>query len=261
MMRWISAWPRLARGSVAILLGWLLVAPLVASPVARGASDASYDYIRFDGTVYAVVDRPIGRELNEDDLGPEVAQVEALDDSGIDPCYRSFDNNAGELAPGTTVYEVNGYDPSFRLAVVSDDGRIVLYEATCSFSAQQASDILDLQGRVLCIGAHAPERSLPELGAIRDEAEIERLVDLVLDAPIAFDPELVGDPSRADPRYWIVFYLNDATTTAPRAFWPEDGELAYGIIVPEEFSQAIAEAIDLRANAPDEAPSCRLSGN
>lgn len=253
-LRWLQT---VAAVVIAVALG----EPMLAITDARSASDAAYDYVRFEGTVYAAVERPLGRELNEDDLGPEVAQVEALDESGIDPCYRSYDNNAGELAPGTTVYEVNGYDPAFRLAVVMEDGRIVLYEATCSFSAQRGSDLLDLHGRVRCIAALAPERGLPEMGAIRDEAEIKQLVDLVLNAPVHFDPELVGDPSRPAPRYWIVFYLNDATATAPRAYWPEDGELAYGIMVPEEFAQAIAAAVDQRAAAPDTAPTCRRSGS
>lgn len=260
-MRAKRPWPRWRRAAVAVMIAILMSEPMLAITDARSSSDAAYDYVRFKGTVYAAVERPLGRQLNEDDLGREVAQVEALDESGIDPCFRSYDNNAGELAPGTTVYEVNGYDPAFRLAVVMDDGRIVLYEATCSFSAQRGGDLLDLNGRVRCIAALAPARGLPEVGAIRDEGEIKRLVDLVLDAPVHFDPELVGDPSRPEPRYWIVFYLNDATTTAPRAYWPEDGELAYGIMVPEEFAQAIAAAVDQRAAAPDTAPTCRRSGS
>lgn len=252
--------PRWIHVAAPMLIAFLTAGTLMTGSSARSASDAAYDYVRFAGTVYAAVERPLGRSLNEDDVGKEVARVEALDESGIDPCYRSFDNNAGELAPGTTVYEVDGYNPAFRLAVVTEDGRIVLYEATCSFSAQQGGDVLDLRGRVRCIAALAPERGLPELGAIRDETEIERLVELVLNAPVHFDPELVGDPSRPEPRYWIVFYLNDATATAPRAFWPEDGELAYGIMVPEEFAQAIAAAIDQRAAASDEAPTCKRGG-
>ena len=53
-------------------------------------------------------------------LGPVYAETRCrLSDVVTDPDYRSRDGDAGFLDPGTKIYELKGFDPSFRLVARS----------------------------------------------------------------------------------------------------------------------------------------------
>jgi hypothetical protein len=216
--------------------------------------EAWYDYVRFGGTVYQPNDAferwpGMGRPLTEGDLGPEVARVAGHQDPTFDPCSRSADGTASDLEAGTPVYEVAGYDPRFRLAA-RRAGKIVLFEATCSFSARSGAEVLDLRGKLDRIAVRGPLPGGPELASIEDPREVERLAELLLDAGVHYDRDrIVGRLSPEGPAPWIVFHFADGTASTPRAFYAETGELWYGILAPWAFGEAVEQAVAAAARA------------
>ena len=88
------------------------------------------DVLKFDGITYLATHSDVGRPLKKEDLGPKVAEVRfRLQGNVNDPEYRTKNGDAGYLDPGTPVYVVKGYDPSFRLAAY--DGKTLKLYARC----------------------------------------------------------------------------------------------------------------------------------
>ena len=87
-----------------------------------------------DGVLYD--SEPVGRPLNDDDLGPKFADV-----------HRETAPDVNKAVP---VYAVEGYGTSFRLAARVGD-RVVPFEAFANPKADEASDILDIGGKVRSI--------------------------------------------------------------------------------------------------------------
>lgn len=195
------------------------------------------DFVRFDGIMYLAADDRGSRSLKETDLGPVYATVRHMLSGNVnDPGYRSQDGDAAFLPAGTTIYEVKGYAPAFRLAA-RHDGRIVLYEADTNPHAKTGADLLDIGGKVRSISILSDQDGVTLLGAISDAAEVKSLTAMVLAAPV--------DQSRQTTdgqRYFIAFNLLDGTRVA-RAYWPTTGELSRGILLPPAFADAVARAI------------------
>lgn len=86
------------------------------------------DFVQVGSTQY--VAQPGGPStVQEGDLGPVYAHVRfELSGNVCDPDYRPRDGDAGLLAPGTPLYQLNGFRPSERLAA-RRDGRLQVYEA------------------------------------------------------------------------------------------------------------------------------------
>jgi hypothetical protein len=159
-----------------------------------------------------------------------------MEGSVLDPGYRPKDGDAAFLNPGTPLYGVKGYKASFRLAAW-EDGRLTLFEADTNPAARVGGDLLDISGRVQYIGINSEQDGVTELGAIRDKAEVDSLVGMVLEAPVN---QQLGDHSGA--RYFVAFHLSDGTIVA-RAYWASTGELSRGIVLPQQFRQTIEHAL------------------
>jgi hypothetical protein len=202
-----------------------------------GSASCDYlDFISLGGVMYEVADHGVGRAIDQQDLGPVFARITANPPTSDCLGYRPEDGDAAFLAPGSSVYRVKGYRPSFRLAA-SRDGRLQLYEAQETAGARVGADLLDLAGKVRYLSVNSGR---VELARIKERDRVAELVQLVLAAPVG--PSRV----RAESRHCaVVFNLVDRTAVR-RILFPETGELMSGVFTPPEFSQAVVGALDAR---------------
>ncbi len=198
------------------------------------------DFIQFGGITYQADRASYEHPLDDGDLGPEYGKVKVkYSDSVCDPWYRSkhgADGDAAFLEPGTPIYTMNGYKPEFRLVARRDD-RLTLYVADTNPNAILGADLLDIGGKVSYIGVNSQTDGATELAAIKDPAQIEAMVSMVLDAPVDQDQR-----DHDGLLYFIAFHMNDGTTVV-RAYWLDSGELSRGILLPDEFRIAVEEAL------------------
>lgn len=196
------------------------------------------NFIKFGGITY-IGDLNQGRALKESDLGPEFAKVKfKLSGNVSDPGYHAQDGDAAYLNPGTPVYTVKGYKPTFRLAARdSDSNRLVLFEADTNPNAKQGADLLDIAGKVQYIGVNSEQDGKTELAAIKDPKQVTALVDIVLEAPVD-----QNRPPQNEPQYFIAFHLEDGTTVT-RQYGLHSGELSRGILLPKAFEVAVEQAL------------------
>jgi hypothetical protein len=205
--------------------------------VAGGGSLIDWvNFVRLNGIEY-VAPPSISSSLQPNQLGPVVATVHCrMDGSVLDPGYRPKDGDAGFLNPGTPLYAVNAYKPSFRLAA-RQDGRLTLFEADSNPAARVGGDLLDISEKVQYIGINSEQDGVTELAAIKNGADVDALVGMVLQAPVN---QQLTDHSGG--RYFVAFHLKDGTAVV-RAYWSGTGELSRGIVLPPQFRQAVEQAL------------------
>jgi hypothetical protein len=207
---------------------------------------ASIDGLQFQGVFYAkwtmVTSHPKGvRPLGPADLRGVVGRVVAnRADEPVESAVPFRNLEAMFLPVGTPVYAVRGYPTSFRLAARSD-GRLAVYEPWYFPTARVGADLLGgIQGSVRRIGVYGTGKPLRPLGSIQDPHQVEHLVRLVLRAPA-----VEQDPARGphdDEHYVVSFHLRDGTATS-RLFNAKTGYLAGGVIIPDQFTAAVRQAI------------------
>jgi hypothetical protein len=225
-------------------LRWLVIALcllLAACDGARGRPGAAacdyLDFIRLGGVTYEVADHGVGRAIDQRDLGPMFARITGNPPtSGDCRSYRPENGDAAFLAPGSSVYRVKGYRPSFRLAA-SHHGRLRLYEAQEAASARVGADLLDLAGKVRYLSVNSGR---VELARIKERDRVAELVRLVLAAPVG------SARAWAENRFCAVVFNMVDRTAVRRMFFPETGELMPGVFAPQEFSDAVVSALDAR---------------
>jgi len=198
------------------------------------------NFIYFGGITYVENFDNSAHPLTESDLGSQFGTVQfKYGDSVHEPDYMSKhgkDGDAAFLEPGTVVYTVKGYQPTFRLAARMDD-RIALYEANTNPHAQKGGDLLDIGGKVTRIGVNSEQDGTTELGTINDPAQVAALVQLVLDAPVDASQSVMDGTG-----YFVVFYLQDGTVVK-RSYWSDTGEMTRGIHLPKPFASAVIQAV------------------
>jgi hypothetical protein len=218
-----------------VVAGCLLLAACGGEPAGPRHVALDYrDFIKLGGTMYYVADHGVGRAIERGDLGPVFAVVRGNPPRN-DPtlAYRAGDGDAAFLAPGSPVYTVKGYRPSFRVAA-SHHGRLWLYEANEAMSTRTGADLLDLAEKVRYLSVNSGR---VELARIKDRGRVAELVRSVLEAPVG------PTRGRAEDRYcFVVFNMVDRTAVR-RAFLPETGELMPGVFAPRTFSEAVESAL------------------
>lgn len=207
------------------------------SPGGQGVLIDWVDFVQFGGITYQAVSPRPGRALSANDLCPVFATVHfQLNGHVHEPHYHAKDADAAYLAPGTKMYLVKGYTPAFRLAAY-EQGSLTLYEADTNPHAHKGADLLDIGGKVTYIGVNSEQAGVTELGAIKEQARVSALINMVLQAPV--DQSRVG---QGEIRYFIAFHLLDGTVVL-RAFWPQSGVMQRGILLPPAFGDAIEWAV------------------
>lgn len=204
------------------------------------------DYAPFvkvdDRTYMRVFVQPDEEQLEDADLGDPVEETTCeLADVVNDPDYRAQNGDAAFLEPGTTLFAVDGFQPGFRLAA-QVDGELQLYEVNTLPGVDRGADILsDLVGKVRAINVNSEEDGETVLGRITDEARVQELVGMVLDAPV----DEKARPDGTDRRYFLEFELDD-TPPVKMVLFRDDGILHQGIQVPDEFIAAMNRAASSR---------------
>ena len=194
---------------------------------------------------------PAGRPLREEDLGSKFAEPVRETVEG--------DHVTTKQVP---VYAVKGYDTAFRLAASVDDS-LKQYEAVSNPKAKEASDLLDIGGKVSSIGVYdreAADLTLAKatardllLGTIGDPEKAEEVVQGLMDAPLKPTPS--GYYESGALTYVIVFHLKDGTAVL-RDYRTDTGRLdnnisGWGgggypqplrsIVTPQAFWEAVEE--------------------
>jgi hypothetical protein len=193
------------------------------------------NFIRFDGITYQESyqgKEPIPREI----LGDLYDEVECtIQDHVARSDYEIQDGDAAYLEPHTEVYEVDGYDPSFRLAA-EWNGELVIYEANINPDAQKGGDLLDIGGKVerISIEDDAGEK----LGTIDDPKDVALLTTMVVKAPV--DPE---DNLKGSDNLFVTFHLEDGTVVT-RAVSRRTAIMTWGIHLPERFIDLLEASFD-----------------
>lgn len=231
----------------------ITLSPATPSPVGEqpcpppltGPSIADYAPImKFDGIVYM----DSGGTISEAELGPEYARVRCkMQGHAYDPLGGLQDGYAAFFDPGTPVYAVRGYRPSFRLAAYQHD-RWVIFEANDNPQAQRGADFLDLKDKVERIVIHrAHPGDSPAAASIAEPQEIAALVEMIESAPV--------DHTRRTPGqdvYWLLFTFLDGTQTI-QLYELGERRIGRGIVLPPAFQTALDRALGTTANT-----SCTL---
>ena len=194
------------------------------------------DFVQLHGVTYVAVSTSPGRPLQQGDLGSQYGLVKVRFAGSQDPNHHPQDGDAGFLDPGTAVYSLKGYAPSFRLAA-HDQGTLTLYEADTSPRAKVGADLLDLVNKVSYIGINSAQDGRTELAAVHRQDQVDGLIGMVLDAPVDQTPR-----SNSGTQYFIDFHFDDGTETR-RSYWLESGELSRGILLPPAFALAVTDAV------------------
>jgi hypothetical protein len=88
------------------------------------------------------------------------------------------------------------------------------------------------------IGVYSHHEPVRQLGSIDERRQVERLVRLVLRAPVAEQDPASGPD---DQPYVVSFHLADGTATS-RLFNAATGFLAGGVVVPDAFTAEVSKA-------------------
>lgn len=198
------------------------------------------DFVKLNGITYISDLATQGQTVDANAVGPIHRRTTCkLADNMTDPGYRTQDGDAAFLPPGTELHVINGYDPAFRLTA-RRDGHWLIYEADTVPGADEGRDLLDIDDRVVYIGVNSVKDGTTELASIRNVERVGELVQMALTAPVDQDRE----PTDQDyeKQRFVAFHLDDGTSTV-RALFPETRLLSRGIIVPQEFVDAIEAAV------------------
>jgi hypothetical protein len=182
--------------------------------------DRHYMRNEFDGT-------------NPIPIGDEVAKVMFNVSSNIfDSSYRIKDGDATFLPVGTPIYEVTGYSPTTRLAVVQG-GVHMIYDVNSSESATHGSDLLDIDNKVDYITLNDENDGVSVLAEIRDEKDVQAIVTTIMTEPLfeTYD-------SWTGQRYFIEFHLKDGTSIN-RSYWIETGFVSPNLQLTLEINEMI----------------------
>ncbi len=220
--------------TLALLLASTLVAQTGCSQATDRVDEGNVfidwvDFIRFNDILYVrKVVVPLDAFAEEDLVYFDRVQFKVAGNVS-DPSYRIKNGDAAFLEEGTLIYSIRGYSPDFRL-VAKGKG---VYEADSNPHARRGADLLDIGGKVQYIGINNGVDGKTELASIREEGLVSSLVRMVLDAPV--DQTVRSSGGR---QLFLAFYLNDGTMVK-RSFWPGDGLLSRGIMLPDEFTATI----------------------
>ena len=208
--------------------------PRRSTPVPATAESYDWaDVVQVGGITYSAGLLYAGRALRDEDLGSEIAQVTAKLNGNVKPLgYALKDGDAAYLEPGTSLYAVNGYRPTFRLAA-RRGGRPVLFEAVANPSARFGRDLLDIEGKVRSIALDASDPRAVSRSIDRSD-DVSSVVAMILDAQVQ------SKASFGERTAYISLRLVDGTAVTFQ-FSEESGNLSRGIVgLPREFATAIA---------------------
>jgi hypothetical protein len=216
---------------------------VVVAACGPGPEDPRHtDILFWNGVYYQAPFASTGRELTDNDLGPEQFRVRRQVSDGR---IALTDRDAAYVPEGTPVFKVAAYRTSFRLAA-RHDGRIFVYESTPHSGATRGADLLDLEGHVAAVAFL--ERVEPDVVLTRldDRARLDALVGMISIAPV----DISGPWGNISGKgVFLAFDLTDGTRTV-RHHDQGRGVFADVIRVGDEFNDLIEEVLRSAPCAP-----------
>ncbi|GKV56502.1 hypothetical protein NCCP2222_24490 [Sporosarcina sp. NCCP-2222] len=164
------------------------------------------EYIRNYATAELDNEWPIGKELGE---------VTFMLDGHAGTQYKIKNGDAAYLPIGTKLYEMEGYDPAFRIVANGD-----LYEVARPGKSRVLGDFLDIDGEVKRVVLQSSE----DLSFIHEfsQKHTEEFIEQLLAIPYAPD-----SGRREGERIFFAIELKDGSMTRS-LYLPETGYLDYG---------------------------------
>ena len=175
-------------------------------------------FIQFNNITYLAAPLPDSITITPEQLVPYDTVRFRLAENVNDPYFRTKNGDAAFLQKGTPVFSIKGFSPLFCLWAGG-----ILFEADTNPKAKKGADLLDIGGKVDYI-----ETNMAVRNTIRNPEQVAYLVDMILNASVN---QKVQPGER---QIFIRFHLKDGTTVS-RSFWPTQGQLHRGIMLPEEF--------------------------
>lgn len=221
--KWLA--PLIACSLVVVIIGGKYVSdkskkitPLeLVDPIPLGTSEAfSRKFFFYDGSMYAFVNQLEDEEINKLKLGKKLDELKFdLNKEGDDYKERELLTN---FLVGESLYEVEGYNPKFRLAVKSD-GNIFLAEKVNNMNEKDL-DLKDFFGvaelskntQTISIYDHMGIEELKKL----DKAEAEKLIANIekskQENPTYEEFEKIARAQSEGKSFKLVYNFKDGTT-------------------------------------------------
>ena len=218
-------------------VGLLVTSLLVLGACGRQAVSIDWvDLVQWNGITYLAAP-PSAAGSSTPALGAQLGTTtRKLAGNETDPAYHLKNGDAAILEAGTPIFAVSEYRTTFRIAVTTS-GKTVIYEADTNPAARSGADLMDLKGLIDHIGVQGSD-GRSELAAIHDPSAIERLVELVLQAPV----DQSVQPPQTGSQYLVGFHFRDGTQSV-RSLWPGTGLLSRGILAGPEFASTILSTL------------------
>ena len=221
---------------VIVLTMILLICLAGCSSIPWGISNIDWvDFVKLNDITYLRTNQIAA--INESDLSPYDKISYKVADNVRNPAYKIKNGDAAYLEMGTPVYLLGGYAPDFRLVVRNNQG-FIIFEADTNPKAKKGGDLLDIGGKVEYISINSSTDGDTELASIKYQTQIDKLVGMILEAPVDQD----SSPRGAEA-YFLEFHLKDGTSTK-RCYWLDTGVLHRGMQLSEEFSAVIKSALN-----------------
>jgi len=202
------------------------------------------DVFMLDGRTYqqSMYAPPGATWLEAADLGAAYGTIRFRVAGNASLGYSMQDGDATLLDAGTTIYEVRGYSPTFRLAT-ERDRQLVLFELLMNTGAQQGRDFLDIGGTVQTIVVCRKDEGV--VGRVTDPSQVNRLMDMVMQAPVGIKAQTTGN------RYYMLYFELGGGTRVSSDYNLGANVLNSRIVLPPDFQTEIEQAMnDYAANKP-----------
>lgn len=187
------------------------------------------DILRWNDTDY-VNNYEVNQLKEEWATGDELGEVTFKMDGHAGANYQMQNGDAAYLDIGTKLYEMQGYDPAFRIVA---DGKV--YEVSHPENVETIGDFLDIGGKVERIVLQS-SYDLSIVGEF-SQGRIDEFVDELLALP--YDPA-VFDEMGSGPRVFFGMELEDGTMTRT-VYYPESRVINYGAVASDRLAEILEE--------------------
>lgn len=188
------------------------------------------DFIQWEGAMYEK-NRQAASLERQWTPGKKLGEVQFMLDEHADAGHMLENGDAAYLPIGTSVYELEGYSPAFRLLADGD-----IYEVKEPTSAQTIGDFLDIENHVDSI-ALLSNKDRSELGQLSQTSTKELITELLA---LPYDSSLRDQ--NAQTRLFFQIRLKDSTTIR-LTYTPESGIINNYAIVSDEMKSLLEREV------------------
>jgi hypothetical protein len=144
--------------------------------------------------------------------------------------------DCGLLSPGEQVYNIKGYQTSFRLAIRTTDG-VFFFDVSNNPLARTGADLFDLENKVQSLAVAPIDNPGSETKRISDPATVQKLMGEVLAAPVVSSCPFAGNEKA------LLFHLKDGGLLE-LMYWPTgqglETEWPQCIQLPQDFLNSLS---------------------